>query len=190
VARKKAARKAKKAGKPAPPAPKMSAAQYKSYLHYLQTHRSLDAARKTSGKVTKARAAVMPDWLAPSVAPGWVLGGNDSLDTCTLTAFANHQLIGFENRVTVEEIIAAGERLSIEEALAYVDEFGLGGRELRTYEKCSPDMRDKPGVILGLKTVYGPHTVVSLGRGFVVSWAQMIKLESAVPEEAWVLEWS
>jgi hypothetical protein len=182
-----------KPGKAKKPKKPMTKAQYKAYLHYLQTHRALDAQKKKQGIAAAAaskRGAVMPSFVAKSYGRDctWVMGENDRIETCAMTALANHQVLTGISRPEDEEITAAGTGLSVTEALAYADDFGLGGHELAMWEMTDPEGTGH-GAVIGFDTPYGPHTGLYLGRGIAVSWGRLIKLGSTKIDEAWMIGW-
>lgn len=171
----------------------MTAAQYKAYLHYLQTHRALDARlkRAAAAAAAKGRGAVMPKYVGKSYRRdcNWILGENDVLETCSLTAIANSLLLEGMGRAEDEEITAAGEGLSLTEALAYVDDFGLGGHELKVWSRCPRGMERNRGNVIGLDTPWGKHAVLALGRNKVVSWGRVMDIGTVQADEAWALGW-
>lgn len=193
----------KKPAKAKKPLPPLTGAQLRALKAWERAHPFTKGFKKPKPRphTARARGAVMPpaltDWRQDC---SWVLGGNDTYDTCTMTALANQQLVGLRGHATDEEIIAAGENLSIDDAFRYVGEYGLDGLELRAVYSASPrDAAVAGGLVLGLNTAWGPHTVVTLGGGKVVSWGRVLPLTALAVgtwptqfidvEEAWAVEW-
>jgi hypothetical protein len=194
---------AKKPGKPNPGGPilkvptkpkkpthaahktKMTAKQYRQYLHYLKVHHYGVSAKAKAVRPVNA-GIKFPE------TPHWVLGGNDTLDTCTMTALANHLLFTRQCRVQDNEILIAGEDLSLKEAILRADEYGLGGIALKEAFpiKITKQAYMMPGTLLALDTEWGPHAVMSAGGGLIVSWGRVMRLtESMKITEAWCAEW-
>lgn len=110
------------------------------------------------------------------VAGGWLLGGNDVLDTCVAVAVANHRLWATGRAWTDAEIVAlagAGQRLE--------DVLEAAGCEFWPVE---PD--DGWPLVLGVD-LPGPHAVFGFGEAWV-SWGGLIRPVGVV-EEAWWVEW-
>lgn len=112
----------------------------------------------------------------------WVLGGNDEHETCLITALANSLLLVHGVRATDGEILAAGEALTMLEALAWVGANGLAGMHPRSVQM---NGHASPGAVL----VSGDHAVTSLrDRDETISWGGVRPLQGPL-DEAWHIDW-
>jgi hypothetical protein len=168
---------------------RMTAKQYKAYLQYLRVHHYGFSAPKSTPR--RAARPAGTDMIFPA-RTYWVLGGNDTLDTCAMTALANQLLQDERARASDEEIMAAGEGLSLRQAVEWAGEHGLGGWQLGDAFPVRPDPRALllPGMVLGMQTPWGPHAVVTTGGGMAVSWGRLLRVKPPMMvNEAWYLEW-
>jgi hypothetical protein len=166
---------------------KMTAKQYAAYLSYIKKHHY--------GIYSKnPKKAIRPDdaEMQFPAKPYWVLGENDTLETCAMTALANQLLMDERVRTPDAEITAAGEALSLTDAVERCRDVGLAGWVLKEGFSVRPDFRSLMigGMVLGVDTPWGPHAIVTAGGGLAVSWGRLIRIRPLFRvTEAWYLDW-
>jgi hypothetical protein len=146
------------------------------------------AARVAHVKASKPRKAAGDK---PAENTNWITAGNDEgEENCVAVAVANHLLYHTGHRVHDSQVtylsVLADERLSVAmDRLDYYEVWAPIG--LSEYGKVAP-ADAQPGMIVGFKTDNGDHCGLLLPGNKVVSWGEIIPLESEI-EEAWEIAW-
>jgi hypothetical protein len=121
----------------------------------------------------------------------WITAGNDKgEENCVAVAAANHLLYhtGYrvnDNQVTYLQVLC-DNRLSV--ALDRLDYYeAWAPASLSEYGIVNP-ADAKPGMIVGFQTPNGDHCGLLMPGNKVVSWGEIVPLESEI-EEAWEVIW-
>jgi hypothetical protein len=155
----------------------MSTARYRAYIAYVDKHYP-----EKAKKPEKARKAI-----ASRAGDAWILGQNDELETCSVTAIANSLRHALGVLTPDDEIASFGESLDIARAMRMVMMFGLAGQQLAR-ASLVPFMR--PGCVTGMMIPDGPHAALYLGHDTWASWGGAVQLDDGlVIEEIWQLDW-
>lgn len=118
----------------------------------------------------------------------WIAAGNDQgAENCVAVAIANSLLYQRGKRVTDEQVAAVTDEW-LKRGLwrAWHDQPWYPEAELVGF---SIRGIPQPGDIIGFESVNGPHCGVLLPGNLVVSWGEVIPLESEI-EEAWKITWA
>jgi hypothetical protein len=190
------AKAATKPKKPVKPVKKLPPAAAKQKLrHAFISNSRVHVIRSRTPVPSKPVKAIQPDY--PDLKfPGksyWSLGHNDELETCAMTALANHLLISKRSKADDDDIAAAGENLSLKDAVAYAESFGLAGWGIKdAYQiELNAQALTAPGVLFALDTEWGPHAVVTVGGGLCISWGRIMRIKPPMKiTEAWFCDWS
>jgi hypothetical protein len=130
--------------------------------------------------------------LTRAVNPVWITAGNDEdKENCVLVAIANHCLLHTGYRVPDGHIdyLSLYNAFSIATALYRIDRSEAWTPvTLSEYGMVKPEDA-KPGMIVGFETEHGPHCGVLLEGNMVVSWGEIVVLETEI-EEAWEISWT
>lgn len=120
----------------------------------------------------------------------WIVAGNDKgVENCVAVAVANHLLLHTGCRVDKKEITCLLYRDSVAKALYLVDyQNPWKGVGLSEYGMVSPE-EAQPGDIVGFETSQGSHCGVLMPGNMVISWGEIVPLESEV-DEAWQVTWT
>lgn len=143
------------------------------------------AARVPASKTRKAAR------MLPVMTVNWITAGNDvGEENCVAVAIANHLLYHTGCRLPDEEVRKlVFSRLDI--AVYNLRRRSWKAAALESYTPVLPE-RARPGMVIGFEvTVNGnpePHCGVLMPGNEVVSWGEVVPLESDI-EEAWELTW-
>lgn len=142
------------------------------------------AAKKPVSKTRKAAG------ITPAVNSEWITAGNDKgVENCVAVAIANHLLLHHGHRVTGPELTRLSYRDSVWNALSFLDSYeGWEGTGLSEYGMKAPEDA-QPGDIVGFETPQGSHCAVLMPGNMVISWGEILPLESEV-DEAWEITWT
>lgn len=122
----------------------------------------------------------------------WITAGNDEGEkNCVAVALANHLLYHTGRRVSDAQVeylnILARRRVST--ALDQLDYYEAWAPvSLSEYGSVKPEDA-KPGMLVGFETPEGDHCGVLMPGNMVVSWGEIVPLESEI-EEAWEITWA
>lgn len=148
------------------------------------------ASKKAAPSKTRTAARV-----TPAVNADWITAGNDEeVENCVAVAIANHLLLQTGYRVSSTELNHIAYRDSIWKALTLLDDRGdlWKGVGFSEYGMIAPEEAE-PGDIVGFDVkVNGKrfsHCGVLMPESKVISWGQVIALESKV-DEAWQVIWT
>lgn len=145
------------------------------------------AARRISPKAKVSKTRKAPRHLKALPDTPWITAGNDEgIENCVAVAIANSLLYNFGYRVTDEQLELVKDnklnralwRIWHDEPWWPVDLLGYRWTD-----------EPEPGDIIGFESENGPHCGVLLPGNKVVSWGEVIPLESEI-EEAWTLKWA
>ena len=144
------------------------------------------AATPAKGKTRKA-AEDRHETLADTQ---WIVAGNDrGVENCVAVAIANHLFLHTGRRVTNSELTYLLYRDSVWKALTYLDNGdpwkGVGMSE---YGMIDPSEAE-PGDIVGFETSRGSHCGVLMPGNMVISWGEIVPLESEA-DEAGQVKWT
>ena len=121
----------------------------------------------------------------------WIVAGNDKgVENCVAVAVANHLLLHHGHRVTHPELVHLSYRDSVWKALCEIDYHSdlWKGVGLSEYGMISPE-EVQPGDIVGFETPQGSHCGVLMPDNMVISWGEIVPLESEI-DEAWQVTWT
>lgn len=146
------------------------------------------AARVPASKTRKAPLH-RPETLADTQ---WITAGNDlGEENCVSVAIANHLLMHTGRRVTDEEVRELDGRNNadlIAVALTYINAWDRPwGIDPANFSLVHPDHAE-PGMLVGFTTETGRHCGVLMPDSKVVSWGEVVPLESEI-DEAWSVVW-
>lgn len=143
--------------------------------------RRVPASQKAAFKPRKA-----PRHLAAVPDTPWITAGNDEgAENCVAVAIGNSLLYNFGYRVTDEQLeLVKDHKLNRALWKIWHDE-PWWPVELAWYRWTD---EPAPGDIIGFESENGPHCGILLPGNKVVSWGEVIPLESEI-EEAWTLKW-
>lgn len=152
--------------------------------------------KKTSKKPKARKAAIVRhETLADAQ---WITAGNDEgKENCVAVAIANHLLYHTGYRVPddlVECLVGSFRVKRVDRMLDFLDFLRVWGPEadLSEYARIEP-CHAEPGMIVGFDvTVDGrakPHCGVLLSGNKVISWGEVVSLESEI-DEAWSVHWT
>lgn len=151
------------------------------------------AAGHRAGAAAAARVHVSKPRKAPAHRPvkstEWITAGNDcDTENCVAVAIANSLLYNFGYRVSDEQVntLALTNRLAVGLWLTWAQNLWYPVELLR-YERRSPCMV-RPGDIVGFDIEGMPHCGVFAGEGKVITWGEVVSLESPI-DEAWSVRW-
>ena len=150
----------------------------------------LPPAKKPASKTRKA-AGERHETLASTQ---WITAGNDqSVENCVAVAIANHLLLQTGFRLTDEQVECLAYRDSVAKSLNHVDYYDLWpGVSLSEYGQVMPPENAEPGDIVGFEVMVdgrkADHCAVLMPEGKVISWGEIVPLESEI-DEAWQVTW-
>lgn len=124
----------------------------------------------------------------PVESPSWITAGNDdSAENCVAVAIANSCLHKLGYRVTDEQVeMVRHDRLN--KALWMLWKTTRWWPiDLIGYHPQCPALA-QPGDVIGFETDLGPHCGILMPNDMVVSWGEIVPLESPI-DEAWSLTW-
>lgn len=182
----------KPAGKTGKPVAKKAAAP-KRPSRYAAIGAKAGAAAAASVKPAKAVPAPKTRKAAsitPAVNPEWIVAGNDrGVENCVAVALANHLLLHTGHRISNPELIFLLYRDAVQKALTALDyNDPWQGVGLSEYGMKAP-ADAKPGDIVGFETRQGSHCAVLMPGNMVISWGEIIPLESEI-DEVWEVVWT
>ena len=142
---------------------------------------------KAASKTRKAAGGVTP----PVNDPEWITAGNDKdVENCVAVAVANHLLLHTGYRVSKLEVSYLLYRDSVWKALEVLDYHEDVWKKvgLSEYGMINPEDAE-PGDIIGFETPNGSHCGVLMPDNKVISWGEVVPLESTI-DEAWQVTWT
>lgn len=141
-------------------------------------------AKKSVSKPRKAAG------ITPSVNSEWITAGNDrDVENCVAVAIANHLLLHSGHRVSNHDLAYLMYRDSVQKALTSLDyNSPWQGVGLSEYGMKAPEDA-QPGDIVGFETGQGSHCAVLMPGNMVISWGEIVPLESEV-DEVWEVAWT
>jgi hypothetical protein len=138
--------------------------------------------------VVKKRKAAK---LTPVANAAWITAGNDEgVENCVAVAIANHLLLYTGYRLTPVQVQYLAYRDSVWSALVLIDFQNLwpGTGGLSEYGMVQPEDAE-PGMVVGFETPQGSHCGVLMPDNKVISWGEIVPLESSI-DEAWQVTWT
>ena len=183
-----------KSGKPKAAAKRKAATSRSPYASIGAAAGKAAAARvgKTAAKApaSKTRKASR---LTPAVNAEWITAGNDEGEgNCIAVAIANHLYYHTGHRV-LDRQVSAVVFTDFLTALHNMWIWHYWGPQVKLYDyRCVRPCDAEPGMIIGFEVVVDgkaePHCGVLMHGNKVISWGEIVPLESEI-EEAWSVQW-
>ena len=126
----------------------------------------------------------------PVLVSEWITAGNDDgADNCVAVAIANHLLYHTGHRMTDIQVNYLRWEKYVAKALERID-YGDYWKPVSMDEYGMVYLEEAaPGMVIGYESENGSHCGLLLPDNKVVSWGEIVTLESPI-EEAWTISWT